>query len=100
MTPRDDQERAILLYIDSYTKANGAPPTLKEIGQEVGVVKSQAFHYVNALMGQGLLFRKPHAARMLTITEAGRLAIAKIKADAKAEAEAIASKLMKEAVNG
>ena len=75
----DEKERVALLFVDSYTKANGAPPTIREIAEELGCAKSHAYVIVHQLVSEGLLFHKPNVSRMLTITEAGRITIAQLR---------------------
>lgn len=70
-----EKDRTILQFVADFTSKNGGPPSLKEIGDEIGMSKSNAFTHIDHLIGRGLVFKRPKVARGIMITDAGRLAL-------------------------
>lgn len=72
MTPRT---RQVLAAIDTLCRQIGYPPTVREIGQAVGLASSSTVHgHIDKLQRLGLV---AHAGlpRTLRLTEAGRRAL-------------------------
>lgn len=69
MTPR---RRQVLAAIDTLRRQLGYPPTVREIGQAVGLASSSTVHrYIDRLQRLGLIAHEG-LPRTLRLTEAGR----------------------------
>lgn len=55
---------------------NGLVPTMRELGDHLGVTMATAQRHVNALVNEGLLTRVPLKSRSLALTAAGRSELA------------------------
>lgn len=53
----------ILDYIKLYHDQHGYPPSVGEIAQEMGTVRSNAHHHLRQLVKEGRLTYSPHVAR-------------------------------------
>lgn len=74
LSPR---RRGILRFIADYTATNGAPPSVREISEGVGMRGwSSAYAHITRLVEGGLVTRKPHVSRAVIVTAAGRDALA------------------------
>lgn len=66
----------ILQCIYDYIKSHGFPPSIREIGQTVGLSSSSTIHiHLDRLVTMGLLNREPSKPRCAQITQAGRAAL-------------------------
>jgi repressor LexA len=65
------RQRAILLAIRAYTATNGYPPSIREIGQAVGLSSTSSVSYqLGQLEGLGYV-RRPGGARAIQLTAPG-----------------------------
>jgi repressor LexA len=64
--PLSDRQRRILEAIRAYTQEHGYPPSVREIGQRVGLSSSSTIHaHLKALERRGLISRDPTKPRAL-----------------------------------
>jgi repressor LexA len=80
MTPVvSDRQRRILEFIVYATK-RGYPPTIREIGDHVGLLSTSSVSYqLRRLEEMGLVHRSPARARGLVVTAAARPFIVKLE---------------------
>lgn len=71
MKPRlTERQNEAYEYIRSYVHKHRKPPTLREIGEALGIRSTNGVHkLVGALEEKGYVEREPHAARGLRLTE-------------------------------
>lgn len=63
-----DRQRQVLDYIKSEVKAKGFPPTVRDIGEAVGLSSSSTVHaHLAALEAKGLIRRDPSKPRALEV---------------------------------
>ena len=67
--PLSYQRQKILRFVRRFTQREGYPPTLREIGQAVGLAPSSVHHHLSVLQDAGYLTRG--AGRPRTAVEAG-----------------------------
>ncbi len=70
-----DRQREVLEFIQTFTEANGVPPTVREIGGRFHVTPRAAFDHLRALERKGFLRRRSTAgrtSRALTLAGASR----------------------------
>jgi len=73
-TPR---QLHILAFIRDYALAHGYPPTMREIASTHGIASTQGVSdHIKALLRKGLLTTVPANPRTMTLTDAGRGALA------------------------
>ena len=66
----------VLQVIHSESNRRGFPPTLREIGDELGISSTKGtFDHVRALERKGLLARSGSASRSMLVTKQGRAAL-------------------------
>ena len=66
-TPRQQQ---ILAYIRAYIRQEHMPPTVREIGNGVGLASSATVqNHLNALERKGLIHRRPRQDRTIVVLE-------------------------------
>lgn len=70
-TPSNLTDRVLQAIVD-YSKANGYPPTLDEIGARVYLSKSGVHRHINILVETGCLMRARNKARSIRVVK-GRL---------------------------
>ena len=71
-----DRRRQILRFIAEATDEHGYPPTVREIGEAVGLSSSSSVHFhLKALTEGGFLHRDGSLTRALRISEDGAIAI-------------------------
>ena len=64
MNALSERQRAILGYLIEYRTRKGYPPTLREIGQAVGIPSTSVTNYnLNRLAAQGYIERTARASR-------------------------------------
>lgn len=69
MSPSERQQR-ILAFIHSFVEDNGYPPSIREIGEAVGISSTSVVNYhLKALQRQGLIQRDPAVSRGLKLVE-------------------------------
>lgn len=70
MTAIPARQRQILDFIREFTKSKGYPPTVREIGDGVGITAPSTVHaHLAALQASGHLTREEGKPRAMTITE-------------------------------
>jgi len=68
MTDLTDRQRQVLEFIDSEVRARGYPPSVREIGEAVGLSSSSTVHaHLAALQDKGFLRRDPAKPRAIEI---------------------------------
>src|SRR5262249_11891451 len=67
-----DKQQAILDFINGYVKANGFPPSLREIGQHFGVYPATVQDHISALERKGYLQKKRFQSRTLSVPASSR----------------------------
>ncbi|MBT9673006.1 transcriptional repressor LexA [Secundilactobacillus kimchicus] len=68
----DSKQIAILQYIYDQTQAHGYPPTVREIGEAVGLNSTSTVHgHIARLSKRGLLIKDPTKPRALEVTQNG-----------------------------
>ena len=71
LSPR---QREILEYVNSHVDAHGYPPTVREIGQAVGLTSPSTVHaHLARLESSGLIRRDKTKPRALEVIEGGRM---------------------------
>ncbi len=69
----EERKLAILRYIYRYQQEHGTAPSVREIGEAMGLNSSSHSHrYLQQLEQAGLITRRPKVARSIRLTEAGR----------------------------
>jgi repressor LexA len=64
--PLTDRQRAILDYIEQSTRQRGFPPSVREIGEAVGLTSPSTVHnHLNSLQRKGFLRRDPTKPRAI-----------------------------------
>ena len=61
------RRKAIVRYIQQYTKRNGFPPTHQEIGDHLGVSKTAIRHHLIILQHDGEISRQPGTSRSVRV---------------------------------
>lgn len=73
MTPLTDRQRQILNLIKERIDSRGYPPTVREIGEAVGLASPSSVHaQVSALVKAGRLRRDPSKPRALVVVDESR----------------------------
>jgi repressor LexA len=63
-----ERQQEILDFLSLFTAKNGYPPSVREIGDAVGLSSSSTVHsHLNALEDKGYIKRDPSSARALTV---------------------------------
>ncbi|MGI6215997.1 MAG: transcriptional repressor LexA [Coriobacteriales bacterium] len=63
-----DRQRQILDYIRVYTRDNGYPPSVRDIGDAIGLKSSSSVHsHLTALEKKGYISRSSSSARAITV---------------------------------
>jgi len=76
MDPLTDRQRAILEFITRATGERGFPPTIREIGEEMGIASTNGVNdHLKALERKGFLQRTEQTSRSLVPTKRARLAL-------------------------
>jgi repressor LexA len=64
------RQQEILSFLKSFSARNGYPPSVREIGDAVGLSSSSTVHsHLNTLENKGYIRRDPSSARALTVIE-------------------------------
>lgn len=61
----------VLRGFEELRSANGMTPTMRELGDYLGVTMATAHRHCNVLISEGLLTRVPLKSRSLALTAAG-----------------------------
>lgn len=64
-----NRERQVYNFIENYILQNSYPPTLQEIADNLGTVKSVVFYHVEHMILRGILYQKPNTPRALRIEQ-------------------------------
>ncbi len=65
-----DRQQEILDFLSDFISQNGYPPSVREIGQSVGLSSSSTVHsHLNALEDKGYIKRDPSSARALSVVD-------------------------------
>ena len=73
MTGLTERERIVLAFIESHLEQRGYPPTVREIGNQLGAASSSTpQHFLRQLERKGLLRRDPRRPRALQLIRGGR----------------------------
>ncbi len=65
-----ERQEQILQFIREFTRKEGRPPTIREIGSAAGISSTSVVDYnLNALAKKGYLTRNPHVSRGIRIIE-------------------------------
>ena len=67
-----EKQQAILDFINQYVKANGFPPSVREIGQHFGVYPATVQDHISALERKGYLQKKRFQSRTLSVPASSR----------------------------
>ncbi|MDR7418343.1 MAG: transcriptional repressor LexA [Armatimonadota bacterium] len=68
------RQQEILTFVQRYTDSHGYPPSVREIGQAMGLTSSSTVHsHLEALARKGFLRRDPSKPRALEILKDGNL---------------------------
>jgi repressor LexA len=63
-----ERQKDILAFLSDFIMKNGYPPSVREIGEAVGLSSSSTVHsHLNALENRGFIRRDPSSARALTV---------------------------------
>jgi len=66
------REKAILKFIEKQIKANGYPPSVREIGKAVGLRSTATVHgYINSLSEKGYIKKEQQKGRTLKLLKGG-----------------------------
>jgi len=67
--PLTDRQRQVLEFVDSYTRHNGYPPAVRDIGDAIGLSSPSTVHaHLAALQDKGYLTRDPAKPRALLLS--------------------------------
>jgi len=73
MVELSERQQEILEFVNQHVDANGYPPTVREIGQAVGLTSPSTVHaHLARLEAAGLIRRDPTKPRALEVIEGGR----------------------------
>ncbi len=74
--PLTDRQMLVLRGIASVTAARRIPPTVRELGELLGITSTNGIvDHLKALEAKGLVTREARVARSLLVTEQGRRVI-------------------------
>jgi repressor LexA len=66
----DSRDREIIDLITERSAANGVPPSVREIGEHLGIARGTVQYHLKRMADRGLLQRSPGVARGITIAGA------------------------------
>ena len=73
--PPTERQIEVVRHIIGFSKANGYPPSVRDISDLMGGISTNAVHgHLDALSSKGLVNRHPKIARSLTVTQLGAAA--------------------------
>lgn len=71
-----DRQRVVLRFVHAHTVTHGNPPTLREIGAELGIRSTNGVNdHIRALERRGLIVRRDMITRSIRITVEGLRAL-------------------------
>jgi repressor LexA len=74
-SPLTDRQRLVLRFIESHIRQHGFPPTIREIGQHLGIKSTNGVNdHLNALQKKGFLTREEGKSRTLQLRGTGPVA--------------------------
>jgi repressor LexA len=63
-----DRQKQILKFIVEFTRQNGYPPTIREIGAAFGLTSTSTVQlHINALIRKGYITRRAQSPRAITV---------------------------------
>ena len=69
--PLTDQQQRVLTFLEDFSREKGFPPTLREIGEAIGLTNVNAVRgHVTALEKKGYIAKEPDKARSIRILHA------------------------------
>lgn len=69
--PLTRRQNEVVRFVRRFVATNGFPPTLREIGSELGMNHNAVAGHLSAVERKGVLRRAGRTARGLTLTPAG-----------------------------
>ncbi len=80
----EERKKAILAFLENYIGRNGYPPTVREIGEAIGVTSTSLVSYYLDLLGKkGLIERAPDKSRSIRLASNPRSMASDYLADGK-----------------
>lgn len=68
-----DRYKSLVNFIYDYTKKNGFPPNVREIGEAIGVSSSSTIHkFIKKSVEEGYVKLHPKIARSIRVSEYGK----------------------------
>jgi repressor LexA len=75
----EDRFSQIVNFVHSYTKENGFPPNVREIGTAIGLSSSSSMHKtIKQCLKHGYVEMHPKIARSIRVSDDGKKLISKI----------------------
>ena len=71
MTFLTERQREVLNFIAEFSKSNGFPPTIREIGTNFRIAPSSTLDHLKALERKGFIKRIPSKPRCMEILRVG-----------------------------
>jgi repressor LexA len=63
------RQRATILFIRECVQSRGYPPTIREIGEHVGLSSTSSVHFMlEGLIDRGIIKREPGKPRAISVT--------------------------------
>jgi repressor LexA len=73
MQTREERQKEIVNFIIDFTSQNGYPPTMREIGMQIGVSSSSTVHKIlHQCQKDGLIIITKGILRSMKVTDDGR----------------------------
>jgi repressor LexA len=70
---QEEKFKKIVRFVMEYTKQNGYPPNMREIGPEIGLSSSATIHkVVKQCLRQGYIEMNPRIARSIRVSPEGK----------------------------
>lgn len=89
------RQRQVLEYIAEYSKSHGYPPSVRDIGEHVGLASpSTVFTHLTSLEQKGFIRREKESARAIIILEKGWEALEESEHDAVPQAQPSAHEII------
>ena len=68
-----NRNEVLVKFIYNYTKENGFPPNVREIGEAIGVSSSSTVHkFLKKTLEEGYIEMHPNIARTIRVSESGK----------------------------
>ena len=66
--PLSERQSTILCFVEEYVQQHSHPPTIRDIGQGVGISStSNVIYHINRLIEHGYLYKQPGTSRTLVV---------------------------------